>query len=55
MSEGPVAGDVLAAAPTTGPAEDALVARLRGVAAIIVAVLVLIGFAGFGAYLDPAG
>jgi hypothetical protein len=51
MSEGPVAGDVLAAAPTTGPAEDALVARLRGVAAIIVAVLVLIGFAGFGAYL----
>lgn len=51
MSERPVAGQVLAAAPTTDPAEDTLVARLRGVAAIIVAVLVLIGFAGFVAYL----
>jgi uncharacterized membrane protein YgcG len=51
MSEAPHASRVLAAAPEANPSEDTLVARLRGVAAIIVAVLVLIGFAGFVAYL----
>ena len=36
---------------TANPPEDALVTRLRGVAAVIVAILVLVGFAVFVAYL----
>ena len=39
-----------AAGQTASPSDDALVTRLRGVAAVIVAVLVLVGFAVFVAY-----
>ncbi len=53
MSEAQVTSQAPAsvAAPAASPSEDALVARLRGVAAVLVAVLVLIGFAAFVAYL----
>lgn len=51
MSESPITTHALVAAPTASSSEDALVARLRGVAAVVVAVLVVIGFGIFLTFL----
>ena len=51
MSDAQATSRALAAATNASPPEDTLVARFRGVAAVIAATLILIGFAGFVAFL----